>query len=175
MRTLEISARTLLVVVFAVAVYGKASNKRSYLAFEHSLRQMSLAPPVLVTTIAKATIAAEAVVVCLLLIPTRWCGVAGFMVATGLLAAMTGVIGMNIGKKNRAPCNCFGASDAELGVQHILRNLGLAATAVLGATATLMALGAADLASGMLAAATGLVIGSLIVFLEDLIALFARG
>lgn len=58
---------------------------------------------------------------------TPWSAIA----ALGLLSVFTVFVGLRVARDERAPCPCFGASDAPLGWSTMARNVGLIALAVL--------------------------------------------
>ncbi|GAA2707927.1 MauE/DoxX family redox-associated membrane protein [Micromonospora olivasterospora] len=171
MRYLEVGARALLAVVFVTALAGKVSGRASYTAFVRSLRQMDAVPVSVLRPAAAATVAAEAAVVLLLLCPARWSGTAGSALAGLLLAAFTVGVARTVRRGRRAPCRCFGASDTPLGWQHVVRNGALTAAAGLGLAASVSS-AELPLAGASLAVFAGLLLGALVVALDDLVALF---
>ncbi|MFJ6195515.1 MauE/DoxX family redox-associated membrane protein [Micromonospora sp. NPDC092111] len=171
MRYLEVGTRALLAVVFVAALVGKVSGRASYAAFVRSLRQMDVVPVRVVRPAAAATVVAEAMVVLLLLVPARWGGIAGSVLAGVLLAAFTAAVLATVRRGRRAPCRCFGASDTPLGWRHVVRNLGLTAAAALGLAASVSS-GELQLAAASLAVFAGLLAGALVAALDELVALF---
>jgi len=169
-RYAELACRLCLLTVFVVALAGKLSGKDAFAAFTRSLRQMSVIPQGTVAVAARASVAAEALVIVLLAIPLRGAGAAGFAVAAGLLAVFTGAIVLSLRRGNVAPCRCFGASSTPLGARHVVRNVVLISLALLGFGAAL-APGPADLAGLLVAGAAGVVAGVTVTAFDDIAAL----
>jgi ABC-type microcin C transport system permease subunit YejB len=169
-RYAELACRLCLLTVFAVALAGKLSGRDAFAAFTRSLRQMSVVPQGTVALAARASIAAEALVVVLLAIPVRGAGTAGFAVAAGLLAVFTGAIVSSLRRGNVAPCRCFGASSTPLGRRHVLRNAALIAVALLGFVAALVP-GTAGISGLLVAGAAGVVAGVTVTAFDDIVAL----
>ncbi|MEU4475154.1 MauE/DoxX family redox-associated membrane protein [Micromonospora sp. NPDC023888] len=168
---MEVGTRALLAVVFAAALFGKVSGRASWSAFVQSLRQMGLVPSGAVRPAAAATVVAESAAVLLLVVPGRWSGAAGFVVAGVLLAVFTGAVALTIRRDRQTPCRCFGASDTLLGRQHVVRNAALTGTALLGLVASTSA-GELHLAAALLAVLGGALAGTLVAVLDDLVALY---
>lgn len=171
MRYLEIGTRALLAVVFVVALAGKVSGRAGYRAFLESLRQMDVVPVAALRPVAATTVAAEAAIVSLLLVPVRWTGAVGLALAGVVLATFTTVVARTVRRGRRTSCHCFGASDTPLGQQHVARNVALTAVAGLGLAASQSA-GELELAAASLAIVAGLVMGALVTVLDDLVALY---
>ncbi|GLL02250.1 MauE/DoxX family redox-associated membrane protein [Dactylosporangium matsuzakiense] len=167
----EVGARLLLATVFAVALFGKVTGARAYAAFVDSLRQMRVLPAKAARPAAAASIATEAAVVVLLVLPWRWAAAAGFVLAAGLLAVFAAAIAMSLRGGNRAPCRCFGASATPLGKGHIVRNSVLIAIALAGLGAAAGA-GAIAVPGAVVAGAAGLVVGIVVTAYDDIAALF---
>lgn len=166
----EVASRLLLATVFAIALAGKVSSRAAWTAFEESLRAMAVVPAPRVALAAKGSVATETAIVVLLLVPARAAGMAGFVLAAGLLAVFTYAITTVVRRKQAISCRCFGASTTPLSVRHIVRNSALIAVALLGAVAT-AGTTAAQLPAAVLAGVVGAVIGMLVAVLDDLVAL----
>jgi len=170
MRYVDVAARAVLVVVFALALGGKVSSGAAWQSFADSLRQMNILKPSLVRPSARATAVAEAAIVVLALVPLRAAGTAAFVLASGLLAVLTYAVARVVRRGAAVPCRCFGASDAPLSARHVVRNTTLLTVALLGLAGSLAA---GALAAPMVAivVASGLVAGLLLARWDDLAAL----
>lgn len=171
MRYVEVAIRALLAVVFVAAFLGKAWGRASYPAFVRSLRQMNVVPEAILRPVAALTVTAEAAVVPLLLVPSRWTGTAGFALAGVLLATFTAVVARTVHGERRTPCRCFGASEEPLGGRHVIRNAALTLAAGLG-LATSAAPGELQWAAASLAILAGMLAGALVAAFDDLVALY---
>jgi uncharacterized membrane protein YphA (DoxX/SURF4 family) len=150
-----VGCQFLIGVVFVAAVLGKVTG---YPAFVDSVADMGFKPA---APIAALVLLGEVAVVALLVgVP-----VAGFALAALLLLAFAVGIVLSLRRGNSRPCRCFGRSTTALGRQHVWRNVFLIAVALLGA---LTGPAPAGPAVAVLAAVTGLVVGGLIVLLDDL-------
>jgi hypothetical protein len=166
----EVACRLLLATVFAVALAGKVTGRAAWAAFEDSLRDMAVVPEHRVVPAAAGAAATEAAIVVCLLIPTAPTGIAGFLLAAGLLAVFAVAITSVVRRKQAVPCRCFGTSSTPLSTRHIVRNALLIAVSLLGAVAAAQPT-AAQLPAAVLAGVAGAVIGMLVAALDDLVAL----
>lgn len=166
----EVACRLLLATVFGIALVSKVSTATGWTAFENSVRDMAVVPPSRVWLAARASVATEATVVVFLLIPHMIVGIAGFLLAAGLLAVFAWAIILVVRRKQAISCRCFGTSTTPLSARHIVRNLLLIAVALAGAVATADTT-EAQLAGAVLAGVVGAVIGMLVAMLDDLVAL----
>jgi hypothetical protein len=126
-------ARALLAVVFATAVFGKATSLEKLGVFADSLR--NIGPQLFATRLrrlAGATIfvAAEAAASVLLVWPAA--SLAGLVFALALLLAFGAAIANVVRRGATAPCHCFGAEGSPLSSSHLLRNGLLAMIAAAG-------------------------------------------
>jgi hypothetical protein len=169
-RFIEVACRLLLAVVFAAALVGKVTGREAFAAFVRSVRDMRVVPPRLARPAALASVATEALITVLLLVPVRWAGVVGFVLAAGLLAAFTAAIASSLRQGNRAPCRCFGVSATPLGPRHIVRNGALVATALLGLAIALTG-GSVDVGAGVVAGVAGAFLGLVVAGLDDIVGL----
>jgi len=167
-RYIEICCRLLLATVFVGALVGKVVGRASFRTFVMSLRQMAVLPASIVLPAARLSVTVEALIAVLLLVPIRWTGAAGFLLGAGLLAVFTVAVALSLRRGNRAPCRCFGASTAPLGVRHVVRNLTLIVAALLGLAATLSE-GPLDVAPSLVAGIMGLFLGLLATIFDDLV------
>ncbi|MFC9266279.1 MauE/DoxX family redox-associated membrane protein [Streptomyces zhihengii] len=170
MQYFEIGVRYLLGTVFLTSFLGKTAGRAAYAGFVASLRATRLLPG-LTGVMAPALVTAELAVCALLVVPTAPAvTVAGLVAAASLLAGLTAGVTLVVRRGVTAPCHCFSASATVLGRRHIARNGALAALAVAGAVA------ATDLRAhpggAVLAALGGLVLGALVVRLDDVLELF---
>lgn len=170
MQYFDIGVRYLLGTVFLTSFLGKAAGRVAYDGFVSSLRATRLLPG-LTGVMAPALVTAELTICALLVVPAAPAvTVAGLTAAASLLAVLTVGVTLVVRRGVTAPCHCFGASATVLGRRHIARNGTLAALAVAGAVA------ATDLRAhpggAVLAALGGVVLGALVVRLDDVLELF---
>lgn len=132
MTYLELTCRALLGAVFLVSGLTKVAGRGSFLAFARSARRLGSLPRAWTLPVARAVVAAELAVVCLLAIPETVAADFGFGLAAGLLVVFSAAIAASLRRGEREPCRCFGPSDAPLGWRHVLRNAILAGVALLG-------------------------------------------
>jgi hypothetical protein len=171
MQYMAVMCRTCIGVVFLVAAFAKLVGPGGFRALVSSLRQMRVLPDRLVRPTAIAVIAAEAVIPLALATPLVATAVGGFGLTVMLLTAFGVAILISIRRGTRTPCRCFGTSTVPLSSRHLVRNALLGAVAVLGVVAS-TAGGQADPAGLAVAAFAGLVIGSLVTVMDDIIELF---
>ncbi|MFE6844634.1 MauE/DoxX family redox-associated membrane protein [Streptomyces sp. NPDC057686] len=167
MELAAMSCRTLLVVVFAVAVTGKAGGAESFGAFVRSVQEfVRSTSPNRGRGVAHLVIGAEVAGTVLLLLPGP-AAVAGFALVGCLLGAFALAIATSLRRGVRVPCRCFGASASSAGPLELVRNGFLMAAAVTGAVGTSNGLpettGAVALAVG-----TGLILGVVVTVLDDI-------
>ncbi len=166
MELAAMSCRTLLVVVFTVAVVGKLRSAESFGAFVRSVQGFAALSPRRGRAVARLVAGAEAVGVVLLLLPGP-VAIVGFALVGCLLGAFTLAIGASLRRGVRVPCRCFGASTNNTGPLHLVRNGFLFAVAVAGAVGTFHGLPQAP--GGLaVAVATGLVLGVVVTVLDDI-------
>jgi hypothetical protein len=171
MRTLELTARLLLALVFLAAVAGKVRTRAGFADFVASVGGFGV-PPRWRRPVARLAITAEAAVVVLLAVPGA--GPAGLLLATGLLGVLTAAIVRVLRRGARPACRCFGAGDTPVGARHVGRNLALVAVALLGLLGWATAGGSAPSAPAvLLAVGVAVPLAAVVVRLDDLVALFA--
>jgi hypothetical protein len=110
-------------LTFLASVAGKA---RDLAAFRRAVVRFGIPAP---GPVAVGTVAAELAVVATLaagLLPV------GFGLAIGLLVLFSVLLGRTVRTSDRVSCNCFGAGDRPVSRYDLVRNLLLAAVAVLG-------------------------------------------
>ncbi|MFC4589605.1 MauE/DoxX family redox-associated membrane protein [Sphaerisporangium corydalis] len=125
-----IACRGLIILVFAVAVAGKARNAAAFASFEASVRALKVAPRPMTRPLAVAVVAGELAVPPLLAFPATV--VAGFAVAAVLLVAFLAAIVSALRRGTAATCRCFGVSEAPFAWRHVVRNALLTSVAVTG-------------------------------------------
>ncbi|HEX5596095.1 MAG TPA: MauE/DoxX family redox-associated membrane protein [Micromonosporaceae bacterium] len=158
----------LLAVVFLASAGSKLRSGQALRAFASSLAAMRLVRGAFAQPVAVAVALAEAVVMALVAAPpTRH---AGFAVAAALLAVLTTGVVVVLARGAAAPCRCFGTSAAPLSRRHLVRNVLLAAVAVIGLVAPV---GHPPLAGAIIALLGGALTGLLVTALDDLVTLFA--
>ncbi|MEV4641681.1 MauE/DoxX family redox-associated membrane protein [Actinoplanes sp. NPDC049548] len=166
MFTFAVACRALLIVVFAVAVAGKARN---FPDFTTSVRR--LAPRLPARVVARVVMSLEAVIVVLLAVPQATVAAAGSVLAGGLLAAFSVAIAAALRRGSAAPCKCFGRATTPLGPRHLARNVFLMAVAV-AALAASADDDTATVAAYLVAGAAGALAGLVVVVLDDVLDLF---
>ena len=96
----------------------------------------------------------------------------GFVLGAVLLAGFTAVIVSMMRRRVRTPCRCFGAGERPPGAVHLVRNAVLFATAAAGGGFAVTGAGPrADLPAAVVAAAVGVIVAVLLIYLEDILAL----
>lgn len=167
----ELVGRSLLALVFLVAVVGKLRGGAAFAEFAGSVAQFGLLPAGWVMPAARVAVGVEALVVVLLPLPAT--APAGYLVATGLLGVLTGAMLAAVRRGRRPVCRCFGAGGAAIGARHVVRNALLAAVAVAGLALSLAATGPSPRpAGGLLAVAAAVPLAAVVVRLDDLVDLF---
>ncbi len=155
-----VACQFLIGLVFVAAVLGKVTG---YQDFVDSVRDMGLQP---VAPIAALVLLGEIAVVGLIVVLPS----AGFTLAALMLLGFAVAVLLSLRRGNTKPCRCFGRSTTPLGRHHVWRNAFLTAIAMLGALAGPAAVSPAV---AVVAAVAGLVVGGLVVMLDDLRFLFA--
>ncbi len=173
MQYLDIACRLLIGTVFAVAAVSKVSGRAAFDAFRISLRQMGVIPAGWADRAARVTPIVETAAVVLIALPWRGTVAAGFTVAAGLLTVFAVAIGVVVHRGERVACRCFGASAAPLTRRHIARNVALIAMCAVGVVGVVSPSGSVRLAGALVAGFAGLVAGTLVTVLDDIVALFA--
>jgi hypothetical protein len=173
MMYLELSARLLLVLVFAAAVLGKVRGRRAFESFAASVDQFGVVPRRWTPMVARATILVEAAAALALAVPATVA--AGYVIAGGLLAALTVAAAVALRRGRRPNCHCFGVAGTPISRRHLVRNVALALVAGLGLVGQLVGTGPGQPAGAALAAVAAVVMAALVVRLDDLVALFATG
>lgn len=172
MINIEIASRCLLAIVFACSAGAKLRSGESFRTFRAWLEDLPVPVVPRRAGVASAAVAgAEVLIVVLIALP--WTVLAGFALAAAMLAIFIAGTCLAIWRGTNAACACFGTRGASLGWQHVARDAVLLAVALAGVVAS-DARGArlAGVAVS-LAAAAFLAIG--VVFLDDLLSLFAIG
>ena len=172
MINLEIAARCLLAVVFAYSAVAKLRDRGSFREFRAWLADLPL--PVMrrhARLAAAAATGAEVLIAACLALP--WATLAGFALAGATLAIFIAGTCLAIARGTQAACQCFGTHGARLGPRHVARDAVLLAVAIAGAVAS-NARGARP-AGVALSVAAAAFLAILIVFLDDVLSLFALG
>lgn len=165
---LTLACRILLGAVFLSAVFSKIRSRSAFDSFVAGLRTLAVVPPRLARTAAVVVVATEAAVVPLLVTP--WIGA---LLAIGLLLAFIVAIIRAQRADIVATCPCFGSSTVPLGPRHVVRNLVLIVVASTALAAVVPGRADVDSVGLLLAGTAGIVVASLIVRLDDIVALFA--
>ncbi|MFC4059964.1 MauE/DoxX family redox-associated membrane protein [Planomonospora corallina] len=171
MEYVAIACGALLSTVFGVSGAGKI---RRPVEFAASVGALRLLPPRASGLAASLLTAAELLVAVLLpvsLLLSAEVALAGFAGSAALSALFCAVIVITLKRGIRATCNCFGRAAAEYSTRHVVRNAALVLIALGGAGSSLAA-GPVHTPATILAIAVGLVLGILVVAMDDLVALF---
>ncbi|MEV0147783.1 MULTISPECIES: MauE/DoxX family redox-associated membrane protein [unclassified Nonomuraea] len=171
MEYVRVGCAWLIAVVFAVTAVSKA---RDLAGFARSLPDLVPVPRRLTRPLAVVVAGLEGLTALVVAVPLV-AGVSGAVayglaLALLLLAAFTVAIAAALRRGRRAPCRCFGASAAPLGVRHLVRNGLLITAAALG---LLLPAGSPALAGAVVAGVAGLVGAILVAAFDDLVDLFA--
>ncbi|WP_188189792.1 MauE/DoxX family redox-associated membrane protein [Nonomuraea sp. SYSU D8015] len=176
MQYLVFGVNCLVGLVFAVSALSKlrATQWREFIESTRKLLGAFLpsrsAPASLARLVAPVVVAAEASVV-LLLVPAR---VAALALAAVLVSVFGVAIALALRRGVATACRCFGGS-AQLGPWHLVRNALLLAAVAVGLALEPGGPGTADPAGLVVAATAALVLGLLVVRLDDLAELFGPG
>lgn len=166
-----VACGALLVTVFTASGVGKLRDPAGFAVSIGALGLFSARSSALV---ARALTEAELLVVLVLgsslVLGARY-AVVGFAFGAVLTAAFCVVVAIVVKRGIRARCHCFGRASAEYSARHVARNALLVAVALTGAGASL-APSAVPLPEAVIAASAGLVLGLLMIAMDDLIALF---
>jgi hypothetical protein len=178
MAYLAFGCRLLVGLVFAVAAVGKL---RDVAGLESSVRQLAPLLDMLPRALSRLAgrVAAwlvaglELLVAVLLVYPPMvvW----GFGLGLGLAAAFTVAIVLAMRRGTEATCRCFGATPRRLGASQVLRDVVLAAVALLGLVAALVAGPGGGVAGRLVAALAGGAGALLVIFFDDIVELFTSG
>lgn len=176
MAYLGLGCRCVIGLVFLVSAVSKLRSRGAFREFTAWL--VSLPLPVVRRcpgVLAAALAAVEAGIVVLDALPwaawTVWTAPAALILAAVTLAVFTAGTWLAIRRGANQPCQCFGASATPLGRRHVIRDAVLCAIAVTGAlTAGSVATSGGGIAVSLFA---GAVIALLVVFLDDLAALYS--
>ncbi|MFG1882104.1 MauE/DoxX family redox-associated membrane protein [Micromonospora sp. NPDC049102] len=170
MHYVAVGAQCVIGVVFIASSVGKVAGRRAFPSFLASLDGTRLLPPSLVRPAALSVVAAEFGVWVLLAAHRQATVATGFALAAVLLTVFALGIALVLVRGLRTPCRCFGRSTSPLGLRHVVRNVGLAALALLGA-ATLRT-GPVPPEGLAVAVCSGLMLGGLVAVLDDILDLF---
>ena len=164
------AARLLLAFVCLAAAAGKLGSRRQHREFLRFVGRSGV-PDRLVTPVATGIVAAELTVA--LLLPWPATGLAGAALATGLFLAFTAGVGAAIRRGRTPRCFCFGRLGQPLGRGHLARNAVLSGTAAVACGLSVVADGRPEsLPGGIVAVASAAIGALLLVFWDDLGALF---
>jgi uncharacterized membrane protein len=168
MTFLTISLRTLLGVVFALALGGKLRSRRSFADFAASLDGLRWLPGPARTAAPLAVVAVEGASIPLLAVPATV--PLGFGLALLTLAAFTASVGWSLRRGDTVRCQCFGTDSGPMGASQVARNgvLLVGAAAGLLASAAGPASASAAPVGAVIAAAAGALVAVLVVRWDDL-------
>jgi uncharacterized membrane protein YphA (DoxX/SURF4 family) len=162
-----LACRGLIAVVFISAAWGKVAPS-AFGQFVQSVEQTGMVPRAAARPVAVAVVLAELSAALLVLLPGT--SAIGAGLAACLLVVFLGVIVRSLKQGSAAQCRCFGSA-SPLGRRHVVRNVGLL-FACAGALPAVPELGTSDAPALALAAVCTLVVGLLVVRLDDLMDLF---
>ncbi|WP_052422979.1 MauE/DoxX family redox-associated membrane protein [Nonomuraea candida] len=137
MTYLSLGSRCFVAVVFALAVLGKARNRRELEEFVRATRSLiAAAAPRLrlgrrgLWAAALGVLAVEAAVCVLVLLPSWW--PLGLALSAVLLAVFGAATTLALHRGVRALCHCFGGSAVPLSRWHVVRDAVILTVAVAG-------------------------------------------
>lgn len=125
-----VGARSLIVTVFAVAVFTKLRSATRFTHFRTTVRNLTMLSDTAAIRAAAIVLTCEATVAILLLLPFYRIG---FALAAALLTLFTAVVFRAVRGGVFGECGCFGGRSALLSYPLIVRNVLLMAFAVPGA------------------------------------------
>ncbi|GAA1989818.1 hypothetical protein GCM10009799_14500 [Nocardiopsis rhodophaea] len=170
-----IGACCLIGVVFFVSSLSKVRGPRRFGDFVLSVRRVPVVPPRLAPVVAQSVLAVEFTVWILLVVPTPLTAAIGCALAAVLLVVFVVGIASVLRQGTAVPCRCFGTTTVPLGLPHLIRNIILSTIATAGAVSVLATPIPGEWAQhpGAFAAAiVGVLLGGLVVVLDDVLDLF---
>ena len=123
-------ARTILGLAFLASATGKL---RDFTAFRAAVEDFDLVPRRSTRAAAFAVVTAELAIVGAMAVGGSLL-VPGFAAAAVVLVLFTAVLASALRRRTAVSCNCFGAATARVSGYDIIRNTGLIAVAVAGAS-----------------------------------------
>lgn len=171
MRYLAVGANGLIGLVFLVSSVSKARGPSAVREFVMSVRDMRVLPASLVSPAAALVIVAEFAVWLLLAVPVTAAAMAGLIVAIGLLVLFLVAAGSARRRGAQATCRCFGRPSRVFGPRQVARNVFLVGVAVIGLVAWSTPQ-KASIGGTLVSLGTGLLFGTVVTILDDLIGLF---
>lgn len=162
---ISMACRLLLFTVLALSAWSKIRNRTVLAELTASFSAIALVRLGGGRPAAFALVAAEAVAALALAMPWIPAAVA-FGFAAVLLCALTGGVAVVLGRRLNVVCQCFGRSRTPLRARHLVRNLGLLATAVLGLAATGSGMG--HPAGLVVAGFVGALVAVLVISIDDI-------
>ncbi|GAA2292441.1 hypothetical protein GCM10010149_45090 [Nonomuraea roseoviolacea subsp. roseoviolacea] len=161
----------MLAFIFLASFIGKTVPRGAFDRFTTAVAEMRLVPPRLGRGVARLVVAAELLVLALLVTPLRATACLGLAGAAALLGVFSAAIGTALRDGTRRPCHCFGRSTTPMGIHHVVRNITLACLALADLAFHAMN-DAYRPADSWAAIAVGLVLGGLLAALDDIYELF---
>jgi Methylamine utilisation protein MauE len=174
MRVVVTAVTFLVIGTLAISLIGKIRGRAAFREFVGAVAGLRVVPDGWATTAAVGSVAFEALVLLLLLLPVG--PAAGLAAAAVLFAGFTTALAVAIRRGARVGCHCFGASETPVAPRHVVRS-GLLAALACGASAYALAASAPSLGgigapqTLVAAAAAGIAVVAL-VRLDDLVWLF---
>jgi hypothetical protein len=155
----------MLATVFALAALGKARGRKPFEEFIQTLEHFGFPRSLAGAPLAAALILAEAASALLL----GAGAVAGYVLALALLGGFTLGIAWVMRNGGKVACRCFGASNAPVGVAHLVRNGLLLTVTVVGAVSHQAAPGGLAVGMGVIAGTVGVLAGLFVTRWDDLV------
>ncbi|MFG1874754.1 MauE/DoxX family redox-associated membrane protein [Sphaerisporangium sp. NPDC049003] len=168
MHYIDVGCRALIALVFIVSATSKLRGRERLRAFAESLPALVPVRAGQARSLAPAVALAELAIVPLVVTP--FTASVGCVLAFALLAGFTVAIAAVVRRGRTATCRCFGPAATPIGRHHLVRN-GLFMVAALGGAVP--AAGQAHPGGLVVAVVAGLAAGSILIRLDDLVALYA--
>jgi hypothetical protein len=157
-------------ITFAASAAAKVAGGTAYRDFRHWLSASAGVPASLAAVLAAVTVVVEAATAAAMLVAPAV--LAGFVMATLLLAVFTAALLSMIRRRVRAPCRCFGAGRHPPGAPHVVRNVLLFVVAGGGGAMALVGGGPPPVDPvSVLTAVAGIAAALLLINLEEIVAL----
>lgn len=174
LRYIDLFLRCLLASTFAVALLSKVVKRRNASEFAQAVEIFGGF---------KSTAAARSAAFAVVLLESATVGLLalqgtakfGYSLAAVLLTTFTGTLVLSMRRGVHAPCRCFGNISSEARLPSVVRNVLLLSGALTGLATTLLHdlyTGRLEAAGTVLALTTGLTIAALLIFADDLFAVF---
>ena len=168
-------SRAALGVLFFLSVVSKSRNRVSFREFRDAMVRLAPWTAPALTGYAVGVLVVEWAAVVVLVVPGWFWGMvaAGFVAALVLLVMFSVVLVGAIRRGVVVGCRCFGSASRPVGAVQVLRNMLAIVVAVMGLVSLVVAGGGGGRPEGIaIAVVAGLVLGALLVSLDELADLF---